>query len=87
MTSTAAVAMTVNGESLGQALLKRAEQEVVARGIQNLFVLTTRAEDWFADNAFTPAEVADLPATKQALYNYQRNSKVMIKQPGTKDGR
>ncbi|MCZ6889227.1 MAG: amino-acid N-acetyltransferase [Gammaproteobacteria bacterium] len=78
---------TVNGESLGQALLKRAEQEVVTRGIHNLFVLTTQAEDWFADNGFKRANVADLPANKQALYNYQRNSKVMIKQPGKKDGR
>ena len=44
-----------------------------------LFVLTTRATHWFIEHGFTDAAVDDLPAQKQALYNYQRRSKVLVK--------
>ena len=42
--------------------------------------LTTQAEDWFAERGFVPACIDDLPVSRQVLYNYQRNSKVMIKE-------
>ena len=44
-----------------------------------MFALTTQTRDWFVENGFKDADIDALPAPKQALYNYQRNSKVMSK--------
>ena len=76
----------VNGETLGARVLAYAEAAAGRDGFERIFVLTTRAQDWFALRGFQPADIADLPASKQVLYNYQRNSKVMIKEL-TADGR
>jgi amino-acid N-acetyltransferase len=65
--------------SIGTSLLEAAERTARATGARRLFVLTTQTRDWFLDNAFVDAPLSELPAPKQALYNYQRNSKVMIK--------
>ncbi|MCB1685427.1 MAG: amino-acid N-acetyltransferase [Pseudomonadales bacterium] len=70
--------------SVGLSLLEAAEKTARTMGAGRLFVLTTQTRDWFLDNAFVDAPIEDLPAPKQALYNFQRNSKVMIKQLGTK---
>jgi amino-acid N-acetyltransferase len=63
------------GETLLKHVLKEARRLKVAR----LFVLTTRTAHWFIERGFVPASVDDLPMKKQALYNYQRRSKVFIK--------
>lgn len=68
----------VDGKTLGERLLAHAREVARAHGAESLFVLTTRAEDWFAARGFRPAEPDALPAAKQALYNYRRNSKVMV---------
>jgi amino-acid N-acetyltransferase len=65
---------------LGVALLQAAEAAARARGLVELFVLTTQTRDWFVDNGFQDSTLDALPAPKQAMYNYQRNAKVMIKQ-------
>jgi amino-acid N-acetyltransferase len=44
-----------------------------------LFVLTTRATHGFIEHGFTESTVEVLPASKQALYNLQRRSKVLVK--------
>lgn len=64
---------------IGERLLKAAEGAATRAGISKLFVLTTQTRDWFAEQGYQESEVAALPAPRQALYNYQRNSKVMIK--------
>jgi amino-acid N-acetyltransferase len=61
------------------ALLQFIERQARAQGLQRLFVLTTRTAHWFRERGFEPAEVADLPVQKQALYNWRRRSKVFIK--------
>ena len=61
------------------ALLQFIERQARTQGLQRLFVLTTRTAHWFRERGFEPAEVADLPMQKQALYNWQRRSKVFIK--------
>ena len=61
------------------ALLRFIERQAREQGLQRLFVLTTRTAHWFQERGFEPAEVADLPVGKQALYNWQRRSKVFIK--------
>lgn len=68
---------------IGERLLAAAEQAAVRAGITRLFVLTTQTRDWFAEHGFVEGQISDLPAPRQALYNYQRNSKVMFKQLGT----
>jgi amino-acid N-acetyltransferase len=47
--------------------------------LNELFVLTTKTSHWFVERGFRPATIADLPAQKQALYNYQRKSLVYRK--------
>lgn len=49
-------------------------------GIERLFVLTTRTSHWFRERGFRPADLNDLPVKKRDLYNYQRQSKVFIKE-------
>lgn len=64
---------------IGERLLAAAEDSARAAGLRRLFVLTTQAADWFVEHGFEPADVGALPAPKQAMYNYQRNSKIMMK--------
>ena len=70
----------VGGRTLGEQVLSHAEATARADGFRRMFVLTTQAEDWFAERGFVPACIDDLPVSRQVLYNYQRNSKVMIKE-------
>jgi amino-acid N-acetyltransferase len=63
----------------GASLLERIETKARAQGIRRLFVLTTRAAHWFIEHGFEEAAVEDLPAAKQAMYNWQRRSKILSK--------
>nr|WP_218165853.1 amino-acid N-acetyltransferase [Serratia proteamaculans] len=64
--------------SRGEMLLQRVESQARQMGLRKLFVLTTRSIHWFQERGFTPAEVDVLPVEKQALYNYQRRSKILL---------
>ena len=63
----------------GERLLRRVESEARRQHMARLFVLTTRATHWFIEHGFVESSVDDLPGSKQALYNYQRRSKVLVK--------
>jgi amino-acid N-acetyltransferase len=63
----------------GEQLLEVAEREAQRSGAGELFVLTTRAEHWFLERGFVETSVDDLPVKRRQLYNYQRNSKVLVK--------
>lgn len=63
----------------GDALLAAVERETRAIGANRLFVLTTQTSHWFRERGFEDGSIEDLPVERQALYNYQRNSKVLIK--------
>ena len=67
------------GSGDGERLLKHIEQRARARGLERLFVLTTRTEHWFLKRGFVKAGVDDLPADRRRLYNWQRRSLVLIK--------
>ncbi len=67
------------GSGDGERLLKHIEQRARARGLDRLFVLTTRTEHWFLKRGFVKAGVDDLPADRRRLYNWQRRSLVLIK--------
>lgn len=62
----------------GDMLLDMLVEKAQKMGIGKLFVLTTRSIHWFREKGFIPAEVDDLPIKKKQLYNYQRNSKILI---------
>ena len=61
------------------ALLKRIEAEAKKRKLKKLFSLTTHTPHWFIEHGFEQGKIKDLPVQKQRLYNYQRNSLVLIK--------
>lgn len=63
----------------GDNLLTCIEKQALAAGIETLFVLTTHTAHWFLERDFTPAPVDQLPAARQAIYNWQRNSQVFCK--------
>ncbi len=63
----------------GERLLKVIEDEARKRGMVQLFALTTQTEHWFVEHGFTRGEIDSLPSEKRALYNYQRNSRMLEK--------
>ena len=63
----------------GDRLLKYSEEQALKRGINTLFVLTTRTEHWFIERGFAETDISALPPAKKELYNLQRRSKVFIK--------
>jgi amino-acid N-acetyltransferase len=64
----------------GDRLLEFVETEAATLGIGRLFVLTTRTAHWFRERGFQPGDIRNLPLRRRELYNYQRNSKVFIKE-------
>jgi len=60
-------------------LLQTVEKKAREKLISSLFVLTTQTSHWFMEKGFVAAELSALPAEKQKLYNYQRNSKIFVK--------
>jgi amino-acid N-acetyltransferase len=67
------------GEGRGQAILDAMEKIAVKMGIKQLFVLTTQTTHWFLERNFKQCDMDVLPIKHQALYNYKRNSKVLLK--------
>ncbi len=67
------------GEQRGGRLLEFIEQKARQQGIERLFVLTTHTPHWFQERGYQAAEISELPVSRRAMYNYQRNSKVFIK--------
>jgi len=67
------------GAGDGERLLKRIEARAKSSGLKKIFVLTTRTEHWFLKRGFVRASVDDLPEERQALYNWERKSMVLMK--------
>ena len=66
-------------DGYGAAIAAEIEQRARAAGLKRLFVLTTKSAHWFVERGFAPGDVESLPSEKQALYNYQRKSEVLVK--------
>lgn len=71
----------------GDQLLQAIERRAALEGVKRLFILTTRTAHWFRERGFRTAALSDLPVKRRSLYNYRRNSKVLIKQIETPDQR
>jgi len=74
-----AVHPAYRGRARAEALLLRAELTARRKGITRLFALTTHTPHWFVEHGFVPGGPEDLPARRQAGYNDQRNSLVLVK--------
>ena len=64
--------------SRGDLLIEKIMESANNLGLEKIFVLTTRSIHWFREKGFNPADVDDLPIKKKQLYNYQRNSKILM---------
>lgn len=63
----------------GERLLDYAIAKARGMGLKTLFVLSTRTTHWFIERGFAETETAWLPERKAALYNYDRRSKVFVR--------
>ena len=72
------------GGARGDRLLRHISQKGLKQQLIQVLVLTTQSTDWFKERGFVTGEVEDLPEQKKALYNFQRNSKILIKPLGIK---
>ena len=64
----------------GERLLAFAEARARKAGLRSLFVLSTRTTHWFIERGFAEADISRLPGRKQSLYNYERRSKIFMKE-------
>lgn len=62
-----------------EALLEQTERQARGLGLKQLFALTTHAPHWFVERDFRPADVKDLPKSRQDGYCIERNAKIFIK--------
>lgn len=63
----------------GEKLLDAISAHAKHQGLKKLIVLTTLATHWFIERGFSPGNVSSLPEPKRSLYNWQRRSKILIK--------
>ncbi len=63
---------------IGSKIVSYLLEEAASRGYNGVFVLTTQTSDWFLNMGFEPAGVDDLPDEKRAMYNRDRNSRILI---------
>ncbi len=66
-------------EGRGDMLLTYMERRALAAGLKCLFVLTTQTAHWFLERGFKQGNLKALPIKRRELYNYQRNSKIFLK--------
>ena len=67
------------GRGRGDKLIAHIEGVARSRGFARLFVLTTQTSHWFQERGFAPAPLSALPTERQAVYNPQRSSLVLLK--------
>ena len=74
-----AVHKDYQGSARGQRLFSAALAQAKQHGVQTLFVLSTQTVQWFVERGFSLCEWAKVPDFLKALYNPQRNSKILFK--------
>jgi amino-acid N-acetyltransferase len=67
------------GSNRGDILINKIEELARKRGIEKLFVLTTKSAHFFLEKGFVTGRVDDLPEEKKKHYNYQRMSKILLR--------
>ncbi len=66
-------------QGYGNNLLQHIETIAQQAKVKNIFILTTQSMQWFVERGFKSGQPTDLPDDRQALYNWQRNSKILVK--------
>jgi amino-acid N-acetyltransferase len=74
-----AIDQQYRGGGRGDRLFNFCQVRAKELGFKQLFCLTTRTEHWFIERGFVEQPIEQLPQQKQALYNFQRKSKVFVK--------
>ena len=74
-----AVHPNYQGSARGQRMFATACQKAKQLNLNKLFVLSTQTAHWFIERGFEQASITDLPEPLRALYNPERNSKVLCK--------
>lgn len=74
-----AVHADYRGAARGNRLLNAVHNKAKQLAIDTLFVLSTQTMHWFIERGFLPSDINSLPDSLKALYNPQRNSKILCK--------
>ncbi len=74
-----AIAAEYRSQGRGNKLFEYICRQAQQLGLKQIFILTTQASHWFAEQGFEKSSLSKLPAEKRHLYNYQRNSAIYIK--------
>lgn len=69
-------------QNRADALLHRIERRARSHGLVRLFALTTHTPHWFIERGFETGSLDALPVRRRDLYNFKRNSTVLIKELG-----
>ncbi len=75
-----AIAPKYQSKGRGEKIFKHICEQARSKQLKQVFILTTQATHWFREQGFVKKIISELPSEKQALYNYQRNSAVYIKE-------
>lgn len=68
------------GESRGSLLLEHLTDKAKKLSIDRLYALSTQTMHWFVERGFLACEVDQMPDSLKNFYNFQRNSKVFVKE-------
>lgn len=74
-----AVSEDYAGEGRGESILNYLERQAAQQGLKHLFVLSTQTLHWFRERGYQPGDLSQLPVARASLYNFQRQSKIFIK--------
>ncbi|XP_020097803.1 probable amino-acid acetyltransferase NAGS1, chloroplastic isoform X3 [Ananas comosus] len=74
-----AVSPECRGHGQGDKLLDYIEKKASALGLEKLFLLTTRAVDWFVRRGFSECSIESIPAERRKRINLSRGSKYYLK--------
>uniref|UniRef100_A0A0D6QUX1 amino-acid N-acetyltransferase n=1 Tax=Araucaria cunninghamii TaxID=56994 RepID=A0A0D6QUX1_ARACU len=74
-----AVSPECRGHGQGDKLLDYIEKKAISMGLERLFLLTTRASDWFSSRGFAECTIDSIPASRRTKINLNRGSKYYIK--------
>lgn len=74
-----AVHADYRGDARGQRLFSTALEFAKNKNVKTVFVLSTQTVQWFIERGFEHCERHNLPDFLKALYNPQRNSKILSK--------
>ncbi|XP_074570632.1 putative amino-acid acetyltransferase NAGS2, chloroplastic [Curcuma longa] len=74
-----AVSPECRGHGQGDKLLDYIEKKASSLGLERLFLLTTRAADWFVRRGFYECSIESIPSERRKRINLSRGSKYYIK--------